>query len=424
MMKTTKKLFLIFLIGLILGLSACVGKTNTPIAPTTTNIPVPSLAKTPLPTDVATSTPAQEARIEENCPAVVSARPADINLTGFAILSKNKGMIIKSVRSLDLQSGQQTEVHLPQDEEIGGFKISPDHKALAFSVNYLHPRLAISNALGKRLPLPPWSFGGFGNLDWVNDQQLSFMAKDNFITVLNPYTNKSQSYTLKDFPKFPPFDKIDPRHISLAFDPTLSRAIYPGDNAQIVLLDFQTKQILAEVPLFIAEAPQFAWSPNGSHAAVVAETRPDKEVDEIFILDRNGQNRQATYLSNYSNGNFYTLSSYLTSSNLAWSPDSRYVAFWQQHGEFDAREMRLLVLDTVTDHVTSYCDWGKTSSNSFDAPIWSPDDKQLLIKKIVVQSQDPNIEDTTQVMVIDIDKNIAFPIAENEAPVGWMLPDK
>ena len=418
MMKTTKKLHLIFLMSLVIGLSACAGRTNMPVAVTAT--PVPALAETP------STTP--EARIQENCPAILSARPTDINLAGFAVLSKSKGMIIKSVSSLDLQSGQQTEFDLSQDNGIGGFEISPDRKALAFSADDLHPHLVISDVFGKRLSLHTWSFGGFSDLDWVNDQQLFLMSGDKFI-VLDPYTNKSQSYVLTDFLKFPSIDEIDSRHISLAFDPTLSQAIYPGDNAQIVLLDFQTKQILAEVPLFIDEAPQFTWSPDGSQAAVVGTIRADKAkpelaTDEVFILDNGGKNRQATHLSNYSNDNFYTLSSYLASSNLAWSPDSRYVAFWQQHGEFDAREMRLLVLDTVTDHVTSYCDWGKTSSNSFDAPIWSPDGRQLLVKQIVVQSKDPNIEDTTQVMVIDIEKNIAFPIAENQFPIGWMLPNK
>jgi hypothetical protein len=50
------------------------------------------------------------------------------------------------------------------------------------------------------------------------------------------------------------------------------------------------------------------------------------------------------------------------------------------------------------------------------APLWSPDGKQIIVEHLT--------DDSKYVVLVDITKNIAFQIAQNAYPGGWMLPSK
>jgi Tol biopolymer transport system component len=282
-------------------------------------------------------------------------------------------------------------------------------------------KLILSNSKGEQLkPISWWNTYPFsvGVGAWLNDQQLWVNG-----VLFNLYTGKKQMFKPETFTGiaqdqygFYPF----------VLDPTLTRVMYPYDPIYIALADLGTKQVLTTLTDFTAARPEVAWLPDGSHVAVVGTVFVDQAqeipADEIFIVDKDGkQVQQATHLSAY-----YPISGLKGAQtyhlqNLAWSPDGRYIAFWDN-------SLRLYVLDTETDEVTSYCKWGEKPPPSLvtpgpsrwwpdeQAPIWSPDGKQLLIGY-----RDTN--DALHTVILDIENNVAFSIANDMIPVGWMVKE-
>ena len=166
------------------------------------------------------------------------------------------------------------------------------------------------------------------------------------------------------------------------------------------------------------------WSSDGNRFAVApsllsrgGDSYPSYE---IFSVTQDGIVSQLTHLSDY-----YP---WVYIADLSWSSDNRYIAFWYSYwvdGEnqpyFDTLGDRYLgVVDIQTGKTTSYCIHGELNAEigirKFQPPLWSPDSKQL-----VIQSQVGDDFLNFQTILIDVQENRAYHIADNLEPVGWMI---
>lgn len=411
-MNIAKKSLLVNLISVVIVLSACGQKTSfasvsTLPAKTAT---MPSTAY-PLPISTATTNQTQKENIEEKCPTILpSAELSKIKTEGVVVLLKSRYLdIVRQAYLLNLANNELIEFS-KQGENLSYYAIaiSPDNRTLAYSI--ISPKdetiqLILSNNLGERQKIIPLKsdipypmYGTIGG--WLNDQQLILDRE-----ILNPYTGENQKFNPKDFPDISPDDF---GVYFLQYDPTLTRVIYSHSHATTALTNLVTKQVLAEVRASYAGVPKIAWSPNGNYVAIVgASQSEEKGADEVFIVDRDGKKiEQLTHLSmDYPSSVIF---------NLSWSPDSSQIAFWQKDFATTMPKLRLFVLNTKTEQLTSYCTWGTSKDITFYGPIWSPDGTELLIG-------DRRDKQKIRPVVIDINRNLAVPVAEDMIPVGWMV---
>jgi len=80
----------------------------------------------------------------------------------------------------------------------------------------------------------------------------------------------------------------------------------------------------------------------------------------------------------------------------------------------------LAILDIATKKTTDYClstDPYATNGRfvqSLSAPLWSPDGSKILIEHRTANT-------AYYVVLVDVQKNIAFQFAQNMFPFGWMI---
>jgi len=409
------KLLFVSILSIAVVLSACspitpVASLSTPAIDTATHPP------TSLQTPTATADLLREANIREKCPNILSSdNLSEIKAGGVVVLFKSRYLDdIRDAYLLNLANNQLFEFsHQGEILSYYGVAVSPDRKTLAYSVTTPKDesiKLVLSNSMGERQKIIPIKsdipYPMYGNVGgWLSNQQL-FLNRELF----NPYTEEKKTFNPEEFPGISPDDQ---GVYSLQFDPELTRVIYPHSHATTAMAELPTKQVLAEIPALSRGVPEITWSPDGNFVAIVGAQTHESIADEIFLVDRDGkETRQITHLSTHLSKYFDDTGYRLT--NLSWSPDGKSIAFWQIAGSIDTRELRLFVLDTKTEELTSYCTWGKPKGITFYGPIWSPDGTQLLIG-------DFSIQDKVRAVIVDIDTNVAVPISENFIPVGWMV---
>lgn len=425
-MSIAKKLVSIGIVCVTLLLSACGQMATVPAAviPTRTFTPTPPPFATPFPSVTPTPSPLQLAHITEKCLDVMPSKPQTVDSGGIVVLLGSGDFNIYEASLLNLENSQWQVLALSGKEfySYRSMAVSPDRKTLAYGIGIPETKsvkLVLSNSNGERLkPVFWWSAYPFNvMIKWLNNQHL-FVYGAVESQVFDPYTGKKQVFNPKNF-KGIAQDQYG--LYPFVLDPTLTKVMYPYDPVYIALADLPAKDVLTTLTDFTAARPEVAWLPDGSRVAVAGTIFVDqaKELpaDEIFLLDKDGKHtQQATHLSAY-----YPVSDVKGAQtyhlmNLAWSPEGRYIAFWDN-------SLRLYVLDTETKNVTSYCTWGKHPIDTpkpamwwpnEQEPVWSPDGKQLLIGY-----RDAN--DTLYAVIIDIKNNVAFSIANDMIPVGWMV---
>lgn len=414
-MSVKKGLF--YFLGIIIssftvacGILSTANSFNTPTIPPSGITPIGSAS--PIATLTSTRTQPDDF-VSENCLDVLPSAPANFKAQGSLVLQDYQ---TGKTFSLDLETDEKIPL-TGENEIVSAFAVSPDRKTLAYELVLLEPsnkqqdELVLSDLTGKnkRVVLTPRDFGSpedFSLQTWLNNQQLEFLQNGKWV-VLNPYSGQEISYTLSDFPDFSTLDHNN----FLALDPTLTKAIYrQGLN---VVYDLASKQVTANIMNGFAGSPVASWSLDGSKAAIVGTTvvgQHDSDIgDDIFGLSGETQITQLTYLAKHYGEGLNILS-------MSWSPDSRFVAFWMRPPTIKDN-WQLAVLDTETKKVTNYCilsDPFISVHQYLHAPIWSPDGKEIIIEH--------RAADSKYVVLLDTTQNIAFQIAQNSFPGGWMLP--
>ena len=208
--------------------------------------------------------------------------------------------------------------------------------------------------------------------------------------------------------------------VNIVYDSSLTRVAYPKIQAiypfyPVVLYNVQNNKELAIADLESSADPK--WSPDGRYFSIVGSELVTPAQD-IYIVKRDGN--QFTPLTNLAK-----LYPKVKIESYGWSPDSSQIAFWARLEDSPAGDNNsfLFLFDIVTMKITDLCIKGfgnnpplgvKTSLNLRGQPIWSPDGKKLLITQYDANNQE------VVVIWIDLENQIAYPIATDLEPIGWM----
>ena len=393
---------------LIILLVACAPSLSTNL-PKETAMPSATSMDLPLPTETATPT-SKDDFVTQNCSIVLPAAPANFTTKGIIPL---QDYVTKATVFLNLETGDETKIPGIQ-KRIDVYAVSPDHRMLAYKIYAASPgiSLTLTDALNQHSQVSFVRKDDFALGNWLNNQQLLLGEEGEFV-IFNPYTQQGKSYSIADFPGY---DTNNPQNNRgwVGIDPQSAIAVYKANGSNIVLLDLGSKKIMAQIFDAYERPPIAEWTVDGSQAAIIGTTvvgkHPAEAGDNIFGVSRHGQVTQLTYLAEHYGIGFNIYS-------LSWSPDSRHIAFWMRIPSND--KWQLAVLDTSTKQVTDYCilsdPYLHTSTGpslGLSAPIWSPDGKQLIVEH--------RLDDSKYVVLLDVTQNLAFQIAQNASPIGWM----
>lgn len=364
-----------------------------------TSIPISSPAATSLPDAWETS---------KNCVTEYPKQPDEIQLEGVAVLRSLSSTVFSLNLSLQNLKDDSLMVIDIVNQSVWDVDVSPDGTTLAYSwFNDATSKweLVLVDSRGHFQGVAWSSEQDFGFQGWLNNKQLVF--RDSQYVVIDPNQNSQVSYSFQDFPEF----NLYHSDYYVFFDPLLSKAIYR--NGKINILDLSSKTIISQIEDGYDRTPIVDWHPSGEKAAVVSSTTVEQNLhvlpDEIFVLEKDGQIKQLTHLYN-------AFGLPLTIDSISWSPDGRKIAFWLHDKEANTT---LMVTDFVTGNTINYCILNVLRASypiSVSRPIWSPDGKYLMVENRYTTNE-------TKVLIIDLSTNIAFPIAENASPVGWMIEE-
>jgi len=369
-----------------------------------------------------------KANIKFACPKIETTT-ADLTSTETLVLDGSNGTYLMDMSIMIMTLIDNTK------ENFESFAVSPNRRWIAYNATeldknlaYIKNNLVIAGADNHVYKILPWE-SEWGTILWLNNQQLIIrliqQAKSNLLDssipnflILNPITGERQN--LKADYQLPTYDGWD----VTAYDPTLTRLVFlKGDVSgpfYYVLWDIQHKRQITNFQIADDLNTILRWSPDGKQFAFAPSLFSKiKEYPsyELYSVTKDGKIKQLTHLTDYYPWDYI--------SDLSWSPDSRYIAFWFSHWQknenpsYDSVSDRdLAVLDTTTNLVTSYCINGEKNATIgiriYQPPVWSPDSKQ-----IVIESQTG--DDTFQTILIDVQKNRAFHLADDLEPVGWMV---
>ncbi len=401
-------------------------------------------AVTPPPTFVVPDVP-PETRLAFQCLNIQPGENSEPGLEGTLILDKEVPIddehLEHRVVFLDLTAG------LIIAEEGGFFPlVSLDHRYVAYYQTELDKQgsiikrdLIVSDSKGNHVVQISRQEDWIVPKGWADSERLFIgvspqSAGEGFLEppawlIFNPFTGDSQ--LLK-----PVFDRFLSRaSIPLpgswggaVYNQNLTQAVYlrfAGDDEEffthglwdltsgqlVVSLDqiFQTFSIYNDIYL------EPNWAPDGSKFAFVNKM-PAEDDTELYVVTSGGEIQQVTNLAPYM---------YLRDS-LSWSPDGRQIATFISPNYRD-KGGQLAVIDTLTGDVTNYC----LQAPSLQPhrlyprpPIWSPDGTKLIFD-IETFEEDPVLPmiyrlTAVKVILVDIEKGLAWEIAEDMIPVGWM----
>jgi hypothetical protein len=408
-----KKFFINYLLLCLLATGCVSNSSSVSPQPTNTrsanNILTPTITNQS--TDLHTTTPltvpdsSSSWESSKKCITVYPSRPDTYHLTGIAVFRSLSSKVLGLKMSLlNLSDGNITEISTLNPVDFAS--VSPDRKTLA----YMHSNtsnsieLVLVDTTGKTQKTLWSSDKDFGFQGWLNNHQIVIVQDSKFI-VVDTIKDTQLSFSPSDFPDF----DFLLSHFFIGFDPSITKAIYKYSDINI--LDLSNKTIIARIKDGYDRAPIASWRPSGKQAAVVGtipiEQNSNGIPDEIFIVEGNGQIRQLTHL-------YDTFKLVLTIESLHWSPDGNEIAFWLHDGQGN---LTLMVVDYATGNTINYCVLNVTTTQfpiNVSAPIWSPDGKYLMVENRYAV-------DKNKILVVDLLNKIAFPIAENANPVGWMV---
>ena len=415
-------------VGFSLSQTPAPVQTATPAVPTAT--PVLTLAATD---------DSGVANLTIQCLEIQSTLPTETTYNGVLILDGGGDFDLPTT-VIDMKTLQSTLVS-DTDQEFHGFSISPDHHWFSYNqfIRADPPieNLVISDATGKDwLKIPReeyWTWASWLDNDhlMVNIMEGSWTAGVNDLEeiafrflVLNPFTLE-RTLLEPDFPEIYMHWLIG--GMMVVYDQSLERAVYlqgsEGSQIYYTLWDVTNAQALVSIPYRGSPDRIPKWSPLGNEFVIAYQPVDLSWLSyEIYTVERNGEITQQTNLNNYYN--------WVSITDYSWSPDGNKIAFWYSAGleSYDSldifhffKEQQLAVLDLASGQITCYCITGDYStipgevSMTVPSPLWSPDGKQL----VVVNRYDE--DNHNRVILVDLETELAYQIAENAIPVGWLL---
>lgn len=225
---------------------------------------------------------------------------------------------------------------------------------------------------------------------WLdNERLLIYTEKYGHQLLVNPFSGEQQELA-DEFPDLYP--DFEPRlWWPIAYSPDLEWVTYyfaRKENGRYrqgpVVYNLKTKQILWDQADRVGSDP--AWSPDGQTLAFTG-----------------GMDEYQLYLFSHDGDVKAVLDESLPHEAFAfsWSPNSRYIAFWNAES--------LMVYDVLQDWVFDTCIAGG-ELGVLSSPSWSPDSQQIIVLGF-----------TTEPILIDWYGKRAYKIKDNEmSHYGWM----
>jgi hypothetical protein len=372
--------------------------------------PTPTMKFTPTPTMTATP----EIRFTRQCLPIQNRAVMLNEVASGTILVTWEGPSVEYYESMgaliDIQTGNEyqfpSSLYLKRSGSISS-EISPDRKMLA-ELEVLYDsdlgapgRKQIGNAVqvfDARANLVAKMTFNRTDLVWLhwldNERLIIDTEKYGTLLLVNPLTGEQQTlsdelpdlypYELnkKNFPWYPVVYSPDLKWVAYYSEHRDSNGYFLG----YVLYDLNSKQILWK-----KESPNtLKLSPDGEIFTLATAGTIDN--DQLYLFNRSGQLKTVLdkSLPHEPGGQF------------SWSPDSRYIAFWNADS--------LMIYDLQMDWVFDTC----ISSNRGTYPRWSPDSKQMIV---YVSGY------STETMLVDWQEKRAYKIKEiphNGIIYGWM----
>jgi len=400
--------------------------------PQLTPEPTKTSSPTPLPTHTFAPTP--EPPIVQNCISIQPELPADHAYTGNLLLMD------ASYGPLELYNLQSSESVILSEEYYVDHEVSPDHTQVALR-DYKTKTIYIFSADGKIIKRIPIRSNWGWLADWLDDQRIAIVMSepsddpryDKYpasVVILDTVTGLTQVLP----PDYPDIDLANPliqfggRWGSIMYNATLTRVVYAGrvsnpppetggGNAYIFYSLTDEKRLAGILNLRMRALP--IWIGNGMQAIILG-------VDEFYRVDADGKIEKLTRFNPDYVFNEGSSLDYLFDDYYSLSPDESRLAFWQTRHEknLDTNQLSytLAILDIETGEVTDTCiSYGDHSPFNFPAnsyPVWSPDGSTL-----AVYANYRSEEKEGSLVLINLEKQTAYPLPGNWIPTGWLLAE-
>jgi hypothetical protein len=301
-------------------------------------------------------------------------------------------------------------------------RISPNMKWFIYfepKITGIGTKLHIRSIDGQEVPVINWDDTWGDSAEWLDDQQLIIWPSGDWlngiIIVLNPFTGKLQKLTPNDHV----ISILSIDSPLIYYNPTLTRAIYQSGDSIFVLWDVQSQK-----DIWMTRGANFyvrpSWSPDGSQFAMVI-TQYDIRQSDIFLVTPDGQETQLTHLAEAYPS---MLETYI--EDMEWSPDGRHIAFLVSVKDkiHEIKGPTLMVVDVVTKQITDYCVVVSRYSDGY--LVWSPNGERLVVASPIdyqeyIETAPKGVKPHVRVVLLDIMKEVAVQIAEDMAPLGWMI---
>jgi hypothetical protein len=355
--------------------------------------------------------------VEPLCMQIEDELRPDTALRGSLILFSRLFKHILDLRTMNLRAFPISPDAIIRDYPPEVIAHSPDREYLAYVEIFLedgrwkYRRLRLLDATGNRHDLSYWSVDWQWVLGWIDNNRLAIAIPgrpDGAVTVLNPFTGV-WSEILPEFPPPAAASILYPRWtfpIVVFYDPSLTHVAYPiGEHGEgVVLYDLQADSIIWEGKTpdryWVFKSHTLEWSPDGNNLAVVVQAIDG--TDQLILVDPDGSSKTLLWASRITPGAFSII------ENIAWSPNGKYIAGWLGTDIFG--DSSLVLIDVEAETVFDLC-----TSTAYDSlPIWSPDGSQIAIEVREEYSRG-------HTLIIDLNEGYAFKVADDLAPVGWLV---
>jgi len=426
---------------LLLGCCSPTPQTVSPVVPTTaaatdmpqlTPEPTKTSSPTPLPTHTFTPTP--EPPIVQNCISIEPELPADHTYAGNLLL------VDAAYGSLELYNLQSGESVILSEEDYVSHETSPDHTRIALE-DYKADAINIYSADGKIIKRIPMRSNWGWLADWLDNQRIAIVIHEPSddpryqkypasVAIFDTVTGQTQVLA----PDYPDIDFANPltqfggRWGSTIYNASLTRVVYAGrmsnpppetggGNAYIFYSLIDEKRLAGIFNLRMRALP--IWIGNGMQVITLG-------VDEFYRVEADGKIEKLTRFNPDYVFNEGSSLEYLFDDYYSLSPDENRLAFWQARYDknLDRHQFSytLAFLDIGTGEITDTCiSYGAHLPFDFPTnsyPIWSPDGSTL-----VVYANYRSEENEGSLVLIDLEKQTAYPLPGNWIPTGWLLAE-
>lgn len=359
---------------------------------------------------------------------------------------------------LNLENGEQTAFPNPYDVVNYGWvyaDVSPDHQWYAYTVSYYdwsinrqtpdpavrqlyedsEHELFLISADGTILDVPGWKSEWGWLLGWLDERHVLLATSWTFqprgtVVVLDPFSGQNQTI-IPEFSSDIVLESSWHRFMmvhAVFYNQSLSRAVYPGIDQGVTLLDLDKHQVVWSSELWsekvgyqVMPYSDPIWIQAGEALLIdLSYLDPSNQLRmNLFQIDQAGEITQLTpFVNEIRTGSLWI-------SDYSLSPDEKKLAFWYYWDGSAEEVQRFAVLEIASGLVTDYCLTGVIGRQmGAFPPVWSPDGKYVLVENARYYRNAPGERNQLKTYLVDLEQGYAAMLVEDAVPVGWLTSQK